>query len=530
MRDKVLNLIGVGLIAVCFVLSLGRILMAKKQTENEKVIRIAHIQLEGGVRSALDKIAGEYMRLHPGVKVMQIPIPQSIFTNWLITQLVGGTAPDIIETSTGQTEDRMVRFFYPLTDLMNAPNPYNAGTGLEGVPLRSTMFDGGASCYSSQLLEYFGVSISGLTTRAYYNRDLLRKVTGSDAIPKTYEEFLSVCKKTAEYSKRTGKTLIPVAGSKYNGPMIMGQLFNSQTQKLMDTLLPPAYATPNGTRIADAYLRGKWSLQSPAIVSGLDLMREVAEQMQPGFMQVQRDDAMFYFVQGRALCYVSGSWDATSLRDQVSFPLGIGTIPIPSTDNPQYGSNVIGKFSEAGTNAGIEFSLTRNSANPEIARDFLLFMMSKSMQELWTRESGWIPAVVDVQPGEDAMPFMPGEDGYLAGFSLTNIGGADLARIFDNNFDVLISPFGGTQAFLKAIGPAFNKAVISDLHRSYQTQLSSNRRMDGILCGLAWKAEGNPGDAAAAHKYDLLIQGGSARDRAFYLTRLMLLRAGEPAE
>lgn len=529
MREKILNWTGVGLIGICFLLSLGRILLARKQSENEKVIRIAHVQLEGGVRSAFDKMAAEYTRLHPGVKIVQIPIPQGIFTNWLITQLVGGTAPDLIEMS-NQTEDQVIRYFYPFSDTMNAPNPYNAGTELEGVPLRLTMFDGGAACYNSQLLEYFGVSISGFTTRAYYNVDLLRKVTGSDKIPKTYEEFLSACKKVSEYSTGNGRTLIPVAGSKYNGPMIMDQLFSSQTQKLLASLMPPAYASINGPRVLDGYLHGKWSLQSPEIVDAANLMRDVAGEMQPGFMQVRREDAMFYFVQGRALCYVSGSWDATSIRSQVSFPVGIGEIPLPSKSDPTYGRNIFGSFSEAGTNAGIEFGITRNSAHPEIARDFLLFITGKRMQELWTKESGWIPAVTGVTPSPEARPFMPVTDGYLPGFTLKAPGGADVYRIIDNNFYLLTSPFGGAQAFLQAIKPEYDKALISDLQRACRIQMMSIRRMDGIFCGLAWKAAAAPEDAAAAKKYDLLIQGCSARDRSYYLNRLMLLRSGNSVE
>lgn len=530
MREKTLNWIGVALIGICFVLSLGRILMAKKQTGDKKVIRIAHLQLEGGVRSTLDKLAAEYMRKHPDVEIIQIAIPQKIFTNWLITQLVGGTAPDIIELS-GVTEERLVRYFHPLTDEMNRPNPYNEGTELANVPLRSTFFDGGAAGYSSVLLEYFGISISGFTNRAYYNLDLLKQAVGSEKIPQSYEEFLSACESLDAYSRRIEKPLIAVAGSKYNGPMIMNQLFSSQTQKLLGTLMPPAYSSPNGLRIADAYLQGKWSLESPQVTDGLNLMREVAQKMQPGFMQVQREDAMFYFVQGRALCFVSGSWDVTSIREQAPFRVGIGEIPMPSVNNPRYGGNVMGRFSEAGINAGIQFGITRNSEHPEIARDFLLFMAGKEMQELWTKESGWIPAVVGVLPSPQAAPFMPKTDGYVGGFALTNAGGADLNRIIDNNFYLLISPFGGGASFRDAIEKSFRKSLLSDLRRDNQRQLMSSRRTDGILCGMAWMAGKSPGDEDGfARKYDLLIQAGNARDRAFYMTRAILLRAGEATE
>jgi raffinose/stachyose/melibiose transport system substrate-binding protein len=203
---------------------------------------------------------------------------------------------------------------------------------------------------------------------------------------------------------------------------------------------------------------------------------------------------------------------------------------MPSAENPKYGNNIMGRYSEAGINAGIQFGITRNSEHPEIARDFLLFMAGKEMQELWTRESGWIPAVVGVPPSPEALPFMPKTEGYVGGFSLSNAGGADLNRIIDNNFYLLISPFGDGSDFRKAIAPSFRKSLLSDLRRDNQRQLMSSRRTDGILGGLAWMAKKNPADENSARKYDLLIQAGNARDRAFYLTRAMLLRAGETTE
>ena len=96
-------------------------------------IRLAHRQLEGGVREALDALAREHEKGNPGVRIKQIPIPERIYSNWLLTQLVGGTAPNIIQIGMGSTDERLARYFLPLTDLAKAPNPHNAGADLDGV-------------------------------------------------------------------------------------------------------------------------------------------------------------------------------------------------------------------------------------------------------------------------------------------------------------------------------------------------------------------------------------------------------------
>src|SRR5207253_9887425 len=120
-------------------------------------IRFAHWQLENGPRDAFEKIAAEYSKLHPGISVEQLPIPERIYPNWFITQLVGGMAPDLIQIGKGSNDERLTRFFTPLSDLASSPNPYNKGTDLEGVPMRETLFDGMEGGFVQNLIEFYAV-------------------------------------------------------------------------------------------------------------------------------------------------------------------------------------------------------------------------------------------------------------------------------------------------------------------------------------------------------------------------------------
>src|SRR4249920_2525037 len=60
-------------------------------------IRLAHWQLEAGVRDGLTEAAAEYTKLHPNVRIIQEAIPETTYGQWMSTQLMGGTAPDIVE-------------------------------------------------------------------------------------------------------------------------------------------------------------------------------------------------------------------------------------------------------------------------------------------------------------------------------------------------------------------------------------------------------------------------------------------------
>jgi len=532
MKERILNAIGIGLLSICFVVALGRILWPKERGstgEDVVTIRIAHWQLESGVREAINAMAREYEKLHPDVRIQQIPIPERIYPNWLITQLIGGTAPDIIQIGMGSTEERIARFFVPITELVEQPNPYNKGTELEKVPMLNTFFDGMQGGYQETLLEYYSVPLSGTSIRVYYNLALLKEITGSAKLPTSYRDFIDLCKATVAFAKANNRTIVPIAGSKYNGPLLMNALFASQTQKLMDQL------SPTGTLIADTTLtmewlaQNKWSPNSPEVLSGLTLMREVSEFLQPGFMQLQRDDATFYFVQGRSLMICSGSWDSTSIRSQSPFAVGVGRIPFPTPDDPEFGPFTKGRISEAGAVSAVSFGLTRSSENPAIAQDFLLFLGSQPANRVWTNVSRWIPAVVGVEPHPDAAPFQPLMDGYAPGFPLPNQANQpDSARIYNTNINDLFGPEGSPQKFANRLLEGNLEAQKSDLARLIRTTSMNSKRRDTVVAALAVQRVKDPGDAKLDEKLDEALQSIAFIERGYYLNKAAL-RATETA-
>ncbi len=538
MREKIFNTIGFALLALCFVASLTRIALMRftkvdKNGAKGVTIRLAHWQLENGPREAFAKIAAEYMKLHPEVRVEQLVVPERIYPDWLVTQLIGGTAPDIIEIGKGTTDERIARFFAPITDLAELPDPYNKGTDLEGVPLRETFFDGMEGGYNQNLLEYYGVPISGMSIRIFFNLDLLKKITGSEELPRTYEALVALCQKAQKYAAENKLPLMPIAGSQYNAPMLMQSFFSSQTQKLSEKLNHVGILGTDPMNRASDFMQGRWSLDSPAVRSGFDLMHEIGQYMQPGFMQLQRDDATLVFVQGRAVMISTGSWDATSIRQQTAFRIGVAQIPFPSPENPVYGQFTLGNLSEAGNNAATDLGITRGSSHPEVARDFLLFLASRRINQLWTDASGWIPSIVGTKPSPDVAPFLPVTDGYLAGIPYTlgdSSSFTELNRLCSTSLHFLVGSFGSSQLYVDALRGSYKEALSNDLRRDIRTTGDIVQQGDTQLAALAWMAR-NPGsDAAATQRFNRFLQAASANQKKIYQMRLTLQKAGQPTE
>ncbi len=485
-RERIGNGIGLALLLACFGFSLVGIMTREREESQEGAVtlRFAHWQLEGKLRDAFDTLAREYEALHPGVRVKQIAIPERVYPQWMRTQLVGEMAPDILQLGMmGNNEDEMLaRFFTPLTAVVDEPNPYNEGTSIEGMPWRETFVDGlsGGYNYRPNLLDYYGVALSLHTVRVYYNVDLWKELFGDAPVPANYGEFIARCDDVSAYAKRRGVSLIPIASSKNNGPMLIDRIASSQTQRLVRKIVRQNALKNGAIDIGLGYLRGDWDLDTPEIGDLFAIEREVAMRMQPGYMQVSREDAAFHFLQGRAMFITTGSWDAPSFRLQATFNIDVFNVPVPGRDAPRFGRNVLGPASELGVNTGLTFGVTRLSTQREAALDFLRYLTSSRVNARFSELSDWMPAVADVAVPRSLQSFAPLSDGYINGFSLRALGG-ETKRTIDKNYHLLSGPYGSIEAFKEAILPEFKTAVSKDMAHQARIILENVVRQDITL-------------------------------------------------
>lgn len=532
MRDRILQTIGISLFVVCFVISVVRVMSYHEQERdpNRITIRFAHWQLEGGVRDAFDALAREYEALHPGVTVEQMAIPERIAKNWARTQLVGGTAPDLVQIGGAMgtnTPEILARFFVPLSQWIDLPNPYNAGTELAEIPWRDTFIDGlgGQLSYSESLLETYGIPNSIFTIRMYYNRDLWREVTGSDAPPQSFEEFVAVCERAPEFMSDHGTPLIPIAGSKYNAPFVLDALFQNQTQRLRPTLSRMDKVNTSAAETALAFLEGRWSWDQPELRNGLDLIQRSGRFMQPGFLSVGREDALLYFAQGRALMIATGSWDGSSLRGQVPFEIGAFKIPLPAPAHPVYGEFTYGQSSEAGIETGLTFGITTESPNQEIALDFLRFMSSKKSNANFVKLSGWLPAVVGVEVSEHLRAFEPVIAGAVGGFPPSLYLGSDTGRLIENQLHQLVGTRPAQDGFLSAMERGYANALSSDLHRMLRQIVRTTSEKDAVIAAYWQLAETHPENPVPAVRASEILESQTRKEseHAYTTYRLKLL-------
>lgn len=474
------------------------------------VLRFAHWQLEAGMREAFDLVARRYMELHPDVRVEQLAVPGTVYKQWLNTQLAGGTVPDLVSFNSPDLAlvAQIPRHFEPISRWLEEPNPYNAGTPLAGVPWRLTFVDGGRNraTYLDQFRNYYAVGLCSHSMRMFYNRDLLRAITGRDDPPRNFREWLALGQNVRAH--RPG--LLPVAGAHDNVSWLMPTLVN---QSVARWLFASDYTLRFSTTCADFFgdmLRGRWELRSPEMQKALRVAHAFGGEMPPGFLQLDRDSALQAFLSGNAFAIPTGTWDYPTMRAQASFDIGAFRLPLPTADDPEHGGLALLPVSDGSLGTAMPFYLAKQSRHKAEAIDFLRFVTGLEGNRLFSHASHWMPSVDGVVIDPEVEPFKQMVEGYV----VTDIqngptvlgAGAEHMRLVETNLHVLFAPNGGVEAFTRAIEGRFREAVQADLHKQLSVQQENLRGRDVALGALEFLDSPEQAEAARQLSAQHLIE------------------------
>ncbi|HLL89781.1 MAG TPA: extracellular solute-binding protein, partial [Tepidisphaeraceae bacterium] len=385
------------------------------------------------------------------VRIVQMPITERVYGQWVNTQLIGGSAPDLCESGMSKfaTDDQYtVRYFLPLGAIGTRVNPYNAGTSLEGVPWRDTLLDGMRIGYKGALLDTYSVATTLVGNRTFVNKTLLREVTGSDELPKTFGELLALKPKVDAYAAKVGQPIRTVT-SCYNIDHFVNRYRVAMTaglEKELDTNLDGSISwaeTYEGflrhqqaeAAVAKAESDGRplpadaqdpstvgVSFDSPQVKAYYEMMLAMASLMGEDHAAIDRQQGMFMFAQGRAVFLGTGSWDAQGLSKAMAdkgWELGVIDFVTPGPGE-RWHDQLAGRAADVGM-WGVPFAVYKLSRHQDIAIDFLMYLTSQDVNERYTQRANWPPVTVGARPTPLMAPFVPNPIGYSSAVDF-NIG------------------------------------------------------------------------------------------------------------
>jgi len=474
----------------CYLIAALVVLMrpgAMLSSDDRTVIRFSHWQAEAGPREAMDALIERYEELNPDVRVVQLDVPGRVYTRWVRTQLIGETAPDLIEFDGGST-DIVPRFFEPISKYVNEPNPYNKGTPLEGMRWRDTFVDGlnTPSTYIDRLSNYYAVTMCSLTLRLFYNPDLLEEITGSREPPLTYEDLRRIQDQVVAYSAREGRQVSLYAGCDYTGEIVIEELLRRAGLGVSFDLDRFREQGSQVAQMAQEYLRGYWDYRTPALYAGLQNSREAVPFFRPGFQQLDRDAATQEFLRGQALMFVTGTWDATTLKTMAPFEVAVDHIPWPAmSDNSEAGRYYWSPISDGEANTSMPFYLNKQSKNKDVAMDFMRFVTSLEGNTIWMKKSGWNPSIRGVELLEELKIFKHRFTGHQLRTSFMKGFGVETLEVWQRLTHHLTAQNGGVEKFMEVFEKDFPAALRKDVESNVRVLYLSLRRDVPALVSLA---------------------------------------------
>jgi raffinose/stachyose/melibiose transport system substrate-binding protein len=422
--------------------------------DGRKVIRVAHDLTDRRVQEAFQNVADAYERLHPDVRIRVQAIPQRAYEQWATTQLMGGTAPDLIQMldRSGQWETLGQQYLVPLTAHIGQPNPYNEGTVLEGVPWRDTYVDGMEGGYFFHVMEFFSIPTTLDNIRIFYNKDLFRKIVGSDQPPRNFRSWLEIAEKIRNSAVSGKKTIYPLAVAQEDD--LYSLFFPTLTGNTMDRYDLQMWGISEYAYIYYALLVDAFDLKQERIHAAFRLIKDVYRLCQPSFLSDLAEQKRFLFIQERAAMVTGNTRDLGIYREFAEFEVGVFDFPQTGPDDPIYGKYYVGPAVENPLST-FSFGVTQVSRHQDIALDFMRFATSLKNNELFCGELAWYPAITGTELRDPNLQvFEPRTEGVIS-YPILDPGHGPINLYFEQNFPLYLDGQIDFNRFMDELGSVF---------------------------------------------------------------------------
>ncbi len=313
--------------------------------------------------AAIQKAADMFMKDYPECEV-EIQWTGRSNQNIVGPALEGGEQIDILDNfNYSMSPER----YLDITDMMNEP-----AYGQEGVtvaesilPILNRANEQGQEQAGLAKDKYYGVQMFPWVVGFFYNKDLFAQA-GVTEVPKTWDEFLTVCEtlKAANISAITCDdaymTLIP---NNYLARLIGSDKIAAMSASASDEA---------------------W--QSEQVKQAVAEMEKVSAFMSPQTATNKYPAGQQEFALGEAAMYLNASWMPSEVAETAGEDFPWGFFAFPEVEG---GVETAG-FSSVG---GIPLAVSSKSQNPEAAKEFLRYVISKDVQD-YLAEMGGAPATV----------------------------------------------------------------------------------------------------------------------------------------
>lgn len=231
----------------------------------------------------LQKLVEQFQQLHPNITIDLQGAPAEEMQDKLLTQVAGGTAPDVAYVDTSWVID-----FASRNTLVNLDDYMSKSIAVKPDDYVQAFRD--AMLWEGSM---YGAPVDGESTGLFYRTDLF-EAAGIEGPPKTWEEFRAAAEKlTVPDKKQYGIAMFANEAAYYWYPW----LWQAGGRLLSDDGKQIAFNSEEGKRAAEFYVG----------------LREFAPE---DFLNSNSYDGRVAFANGTVGMYVAGAWFAGTLRSE----------------------------------------------------------------------------------------------------------------------------------------------------------------------------------------------------------------------
>lgn len=389
---------------------------------------------------AMQLAADAYIEAHPGVEIEFVRVPEGTDARvWTVTQLTGGTAPDVVWTQSFDTNRDVGKgWWINLLPYMEEPNPYVAEGGDGSVRWLDQFFEGPTGAKFAPNDELYVVPYDLVTTFFFYNKSHFEQA--GVEVPTTYAEFIEVTAKLQEAG------IVPYNGMQWSQPQLGEMVIGGWAEEFEPTGAAGAYTQKD---IALAILDGIYDATKPEYKDWLRLRKDGVEYWSE---QWAADAATtkfdLQFSQGRLGIYEDGSWRFGLLKanDELEFEWGSFFMPmLEQGDGVGMSPYATGLAAPAiGGATAAQYGITNTAeknGTVDLAIDFLRYITAPDQASAIIAEKGqFLPNIKGVEVNEDlkeplaAIASGVGEAGMIAYGDKIDAEAADKINIATQNY------------------------------------------------------------------------------------------------
>lgn len=388
------------------------------------------------LETVLSKFADEYSKEHGNVTIKLMSQPNSGYQEWIQSQFVSDSAPDIEYNQPANLNKQVESgFLADIGEYLDQPNPYND----TGKPWREDFAEGKVSAAQSFRGENHAIPLSGLGLAYYYNADLYEEL--GLKVPKTWNEMIENFKEIQKHG------VDPVAFMGQKKDAVDWISWEIATGMFSEELLCDPDLNYNGDNNLDNYEiykavdTGYYDITVPGKFRDnykkyLSYLEEYGKYC-PNATGLDEAGAKALFLAGKAGHIFSGSWDLQSFTTDDKLPFKVGVFPFPkfteeNTETPGDTMAIVDVSAVAITNHA-----EKDQKVLEAAVDFLRYITSSDKYAEFVEATYSIPVMNSIDVDDSFIAFQGGSRAPLGIYSI----GSTKAEI--SNYNANLSVLSG---------------------------------------------------------------------------------------